>query len=37
MTAFRAWLARNGRRAAGGVAVTLGALLIVRGVVTLLT
>ncbi|HVQ58163.1 MAG TPA: GAP family protein [Solirubrobacterales bacterium] len=37
VTGFRGWLARNGRRAAGGVAVTLGALLIVRGVVTLLT
>jgi Sap, sulfolipid-1-addressing protein len=33
---FRAWLARNGRRAAAGVALTIGVLLIVRGVVTLL-
>jgi hypothetical protein len=37
VTAFRGWLQRNGRRAAGGVAVTLGALLIVRGLVSLLT
>ncbi|MGB7684229.1 MAG: GAP family protein [Solirubrobacterales bacterium] len=33
---FRAWLERNGRRAAASVALTIGALLIVRGVVTLL-
>ncbi len=33
---FRAWLARNGRRAAASVALTIGALLILRGVVTLL-
>jgi hypothetical protein len=34
---FRGWLERNGRRAAANVAVVLGALLIVRGLVTLLT
>lgn len=33
---FRSWLARNGRRAAAGVALALGALLVLRGVVTLL-
>jgi hypothetical protein len=33
---FRAWLERNGRRAAMSVALVLGALLILRGVVTLL-
>ncbi len=33
---FREWLARNGRRAATMVAVVLGALLIVRGLVELL-
>ncbi|HWB69659.1 MAG TPA: GAP family protein [Solirubrobacterales bacterium] len=32
---FREWLARNGRRAAANVAVILGALLLVRGLVTL--
>jgi hypothetical protein len=36
VTRFRAWLGRNGRRAGGYVALVLGALLIVRGVVTLL-
>jgi Sap, sulfolipid-1-addressing protein len=33
---FRAWLGRNGRRAATWVALVLGALLVLRGVVTLL-
>ncbi|HWB69018.1 MAG TPA: GAP family protein [Solirubrobacterales bacterium] len=33
---FREWLARNGRRAAANVAVVLGALLLLRGVLTLL-
>lgn len=33
---FRAWLARNGRRGAVTVAVVLGALLVIRGVVTLI-
>jgi len=33
---FRSWLARNGRRAAAYVALAIGALLIARGVVTLL-
>ncbi len=33
---FRSWLERNGRRAAAGVALAIGALLILRGVVTLL-
>jgi hypothetical protein len=33
---FRAWIARNGRRAAAMVALTIGALLVLRGVVTLL-
>ncbi len=33
---FRSWLERNGHRAAAGVALTIGALLILRGVVTLL-
>jgi hypothetical protein len=33
---FRAWLARNGRRAAAMVALAIGALLVLRGVVTLL-
>lgn len=36
VTRFREWLGRNGRRAGGYVALTLGALLILRGVVTLL-
>jgi Sap, sulfolipid-1-addressing protein len=34
---FRGWLERNGRRAAANVAAVLGALLIVRGLVSLLT
>ena len=34
---FRAWLGRNGRRAAIVVAAAIGALLVLRGVVTLLT
>ena len=33
---FRAWIERNGRRAAASVAMTIGALLVLRGVVTLL-
>jgi hypothetical protein len=33
---FRSWLERNGRRAAANVALTIGALLVLRGVVTLL-
>jgi Sap, sulfolipid-1-addressing protein len=33
---FRSWLERNGRRAAAGVALAIGVLLILRGVVTLL-
>jgi hypothetical protein len=33
---FRAWLGRHGRRAATWVALAIGALLILRGVVTLL-
>jgi len=33
---FRAWLERNGRRAAANVALVLGALLVLRGVLTLL-
>jgi hypothetical protein len=36
VTRFREWLGRNGRRAGGYVALTLGALLILRGVITLL-
>jgi hypothetical protein len=36
VTAFREWLARNGRRAATIVAATVGTLLIVRGVIELL-
>ncbi|MGV1047300.1 MAG: GAP family protein [Solirubrobacterales bacterium] len=32
---FREWIARNGHRAGGYVAVVIGALLIVRGLVTL--
>jgi hypothetical protein len=34
---FRAWLARNGRRAGIGVAVVLGGLLIIRGVAGLVS
>ena len=34
---FRAWLGRNGRRAAIYGAAAIGALLLVRGFVTLLT
>jgi Sap, sulfolipid-1-addressing protein len=34
---FRAWLARNGRRAGIGVAAVLGALLIVRGIAGLVS
>jgi hypothetical protein len=33
---FRAWLGRNGRRAAAIVALAVGALLVLRGVITLL-
>jgi Sap, sulfolipid-1-addressing protein len=33
---FRTWIARNGRRAAAMVALTIGSLLVLRGVVTLL-
>ncbi len=33
---FRSWLGRNGRRAAAIVALAVGALLVLRGVVTLL-
>jgi hypothetical protein len=33
---FRSWIERNGRRAAALVALTIGALLVLRGVVTLL-
>jgi hypothetical protein len=36
VTRFRAWLGRNGRRAGIGLAATLGALLVIRGVVTLI-
>lgn len=36
VTRFRAWLGRNGRRAGAILAATIGALLVVRGVVTLL-
>jgi Ca2+/Na+ antiporter len=36
VTRFRSWLGRNGRRAGAYVALVIGALLIVRGVVTLL-
>lgn len=35
VTRFRAWLARNGRRAAANGAVVIGVLLLVRGAVTL--
>lgn len=37
VTRFRAWLGRNGRRAGVILAATVGALLVLRGVVTLLT
>ncbi len=37
VTGFREWLARNGRQAATIVAIVLGCLLIIRGVVELLT
>jgi Sap, sulfolipid-1-addressing protein len=37
VTRFRAWLGRNGRRAGVILAATIGALLVLRGVVTLLT
>ena len=36
VTRFRAWLGRNGRRAGVGLAATIGTLLVIRGVVTLL-
>ena len=36
VTRFRSWLGRNGRRAGAYVALVIGFLLIVRGVVTLL-
>lgn len=35
VTRFRAWLARNGRRAGIGFAAVIGALLVIRGLVTL--
>lgn len=34
---FRAWLARNGRRAGASLAFAVGAFLLVRGLITLLT
>ena len=37
VTGFREWLARNGRRAGTIVAAVLGALLLVRGLIELLT
>jgi hypothetical protein len=37
VTRFRAWLGRNGRRAGVTVAAVIGALLVLRGVITLLT
>jgi hypothetical protein len=37
VTRFRAWLGRNGRKAGVILAATIGALLVLRGVVTLLT
>lgn len=37
VTRFREWLAREGRRAGGRVALVLGALLVVRGAFELLT
>jgi hypothetical protein len=36
VTRFRAWLGRNGRRAGIGLAAVIGALLVIRGVVTLI-
>jgi hypothetical protein len=33
---FRAWLGRSGRRAGGHVALAIGALLLIRGVITLI-
>lgn len=36
VTRFRAWLSRNGRRGAVVVALVLGALLVIRGIVTLI-
>jgi hypothetical protein len=36
VTRFRDWIGRNGRRAGGYVALVIGVLLIIRGVVTLL-
>ena len=36
VTRFRAWLGRNGRRAGVTLAATVGVLLVVRGVITLL-
>jgi len=36
VTRFRAWLGRNARRVGGYVALTLGALLVLRGVITIL-
>jgi Ca2+/Na+ antiporter len=36
VTRFRSWLGRNGRRAGAYVALAIGALLILRGVITLL-
>jgi Sap-like sulfolipid-1-addressing protein len=37
VTRFRAWLGRNGRQAGVILAATIGALLVFRGVITLLT
>jgi hypothetical protein len=37
VTRFRAWLGRNGRRAGVTLAAVIGALLVLRGVITLLT
>jgi hypothetical protein len=37
VTRFRAWLGRNGRRMGATFAAVIGALLVLRGVVTLLT
>ena len=36
VTRFRAWLGRNGRRAGVMLAAAIGALLVLRGVITLL-
>ncbi|MGC1166209.1 MAG: hypothetical protein WA862_08870 [Solirubrobacterales bacterium] len=36
-TRFRAWLGRNGRKAGAILAATIGALLVLRGVIALLT